>query len=71
MLNYDFKFLQELAWIAVVAAVTALGAELLTFNQAVLDDPLTWGYAVLGAVGRAAVAAIVAKLSPNGGFSLR
>lgn len=68
-ITYDFKLLQELAWIAVTAAVIAIGGELLTFDpQPLLADPVHWGLALLGAAARAAIAAIVAKL--RGSFSV-
>lgn len=67
MPRYDFKLIQELVWAFVVAAVVAIGGELLTFDQTVLDDPVTWGLAALSAAARAGMAAVVAAL--RGTFS--
>ena len=71
-ITYDFKLLQELAWIGVTAAVIAIGGELVTFSpEPLLADPATWGLALLGGAARAAVAAVVAKLSSSGTLSVK
>lgn len=70
-LTYDFKVLQELEWVAATAAAGVIGAELITLNQSILDNPLAWGTALLVAAGRAGMAAIIAKLSADGTFSAK
>lgn len=69
-IRYDFKLLQELAWIAATAAIIAIGGELATFDpEPLLADPSAWGLALLGGAGRAAVAAVIAQL--RGSFSVK
>jgi hypothetical protein len=67
MLTYNFKALQEVGWAAVVAGVTyaagVIGAGV---------DPGDWRIwlpALAAGAGRAALAALAAKLSTSGGFS--
>lgn len=71
-ISYDFKLVQELAWIAATAAVIAIGGELATFSpEPLLADPMAWGLALLGGAARAAVAAVIAKVSASGSFSVK
>lgn len=71
-ISYDFKLIQELAWVGITAAVIAIGGELVTFSpEPLLADPLAWGLALLGGAARAGVAAVVAQLSKAGTFSVR
>jgi hypothetical protein len=68
--SYDFRLIPELAWVAVTAAIITIGAELTNFtSDGFLADPGAFLIALGLAAGRAAVAAVIARIS--GSFALR
>lgn len=70
MPSYHFRVIAEFGWIAVSAFIVSLAAAVggITW-EAFQADPLATATALLVVAGRAAVAAVIAKL--NGSFSLR
>lgn len=70
MPSYHFRVIAEFVWIGVSAFIVALAAAVggITW-EAFQSDPLATATALLVIAGRAAVAAVIAKL--NGSFSLR
>lgn len=63
-MTYTWKSLQEFGWAVVVAAITYLSSVL---AGGIPIDKAAW-LAIAAGLGRAVLAAIVAKLSPSGGF---
>lgn len=64
---YNFKFLQEVAWAAVVAAIVFIGGQFVALGTVDITDWKAWAFALVAGAARAAVAAIVAKLG-SGSF---
>ena len=62
MALYDFKLLEEIAWLALVAAVFAALQTIVTADPAIIVDWRAWAIAVGAASVRAAAAAILARL---------
>lgn len=67
-MTYNWKTLQELGWAIAVAVVTYAAPVIAGANP---TDFKTWGLALLAGCGRAALSAIVAFISPSGGFSAK
>ena len=65
-MTYNWKTLQELGWAVVVAIVTYATPIIAGANP---SDWRTWLPALAAGCGRAALAAILAKVSPSGTFS--
>ncbi len=59
---YDFKLFAELGWAVLVALVTSLAIELLSFHPEAVSDWRMWGVVLAGALARAVAAAVLAKL---------
>ena len=68
-MSYSFKTLQELGWAVAVAVLTYLGT--INFGGLNPTDWKAWGPAILAGAGRAVLAAIIAFISPTGGFQTK
>ena len=68
-MDYKFVVIREAGWAAFIAIATLLLQELATFNEAVLDDPVTWVIGVGLALLRAGAAAVLAAFTK--GFVLK
>lgn len=62
-MDYKFVVLREAGWAAFIAVATLLLQELATFDEAVLQEPLTWAISLGIALLRAAAAAILAAFT--------
>lgn len=58
--RYEFRKLDELGWFVLVAVVSVLAQELLTFDGGAIADWRVWLIALLSAVVRAAAGALLA-----------
>lgn len=63
---YRFKVLPELGWAVFVGVAVAVGTELITVNQATLDNPAALIAAMVAGSARAVGGAILAVLKPSG-----
>ncbi|MGE3267161.1 MAG: hypothetical protein AB7P40_00340 [Chloroflexota bacterium] len=60
---YRFKKLDEALWFMLVAVVTVLAQELLTFDGTAITEWRTWAVALASAAVRAAAGALLAWLA--------
>ena len=67
-MSYSWKTLQELGWAIAVAIIVYLGT---AFSGLNISDWHVWLPVVLAGAGRAAIAAIVAFISPSGTFAVK
>lgn len=58
--DYEFKVMDELGWFVLVAVVSVVAQELLTFDGTSISDWRVWLIALLSAVVRAAAGALLA-----------
>jgi len=61
---YDFKVLEEIAWLALVAAAVAVLQIVVTADPGTIIDWRAWAIALGAAGARAAAAAVLARLRP-------
>lgn len=66
-MTYNFKFLQEVGWAALVAAIVFIGGQFVALGTVDVTDWKAWAFALIAGAARAAVAAVIAKLG-SGGF---
>ena len=62
MPHYDFKIVEEIAWVAVVAAAVAVLQIVVGADLAKIVDWRAWAIALGAAAVRAAAAAVLARL---------
>lgn len=62
-MKYEFKRIEEMAWVIAVAAGTVLVEVLVTFDAAKVDDWKVWAIGVGSGMVRAAAGAALAFLS--------
>lgn len=58
--TYHYKFDEELLWGLITAVMVVIGDVLVSFDPAVITDWQTWALGVVGAIGRAIGAALIA-----------
>lgn len=62
-MTYDFKFLQEIGWFALVAILTQLFQTLAMFDPNTITDWRAWAVSLFAACVRAAFGAALAVLT--------
>lgn len=62
-MSYRYKKFQELAWFAVVAAVTAAVTVMVSFDPEAITDWRTWAVSLAAGMVRAAAGAVIAAIT--------